>query len=381
MKKILIFTQFYLPGYKAGGPIVSISNLVEELKNDFELFIITTDRDAFENKKYENITQNQWIQNKYTNLYYAEDKELTVSKIRQLIRNVQPDSIYLNSFFSLKFSIFPLLALKFFAINSPNIIIAPRGEFSTGALKIKKFKKSFFIFVFKFFNLNNKMYWHATSKEEKSDIEQLFLKKETNIFISSNLVKKSNFIKTDTEKPITGNLKMIYLSRITPKKNLLFAINVLKKINRNVDFDIFGLIDNEKYWGKCKNEIERLPKNISASYKNILKHDEVIKTFKKYDILFLPTKGENFGHVILESLFAGTLALISDKTPWNDIEKNRAGWAVSLKNKEKFINIIENKIDIKAENRKEMRLSANRYYDKIVDNKRAVKTIKSYFNL
>ena len=87
MKKILIFTQFYLPGYKAGGPIVSISNLVEELKNDFELFIITTDRDAFENKKYENITQNQWIQNKYTNLYYAENKELTVSKIRQLIRN------------------------------------------------------------------------------------------------------------------------------------------------------------------------------------------------------------------------------------------------------------------------------------------------------
>ena len=85
MKKILILTQFYLPGYKAGGPIVSISNLVEELKNDFELFIITTDRDAFENKKYENITQNQWIKNQHINLYYAEDKELTVSKIRQLI--------------------------------------------------------------------------------------------------------------------------------------------------------------------------------------------------------------------------------------------------------------------------------------------------------
>jgi len=46
-----------------------------------------------------------------------------------------------------------------------------------------------------------------------------------------------------------------------------------------------------------------------------------------------------------------------------------------------FINIIENKIDIKDDSRKEMRLSANRYYDKIVDNKRAVKTIKSYFNL
>ena len=37
--------------------------------------------------------------------------------------------------------------------------------------------------------------------------------------------------------------------------------------------------------------------------------------FQEYDLLFLPTKGENFGHVILESMSAGTPVLISDTTP------------------------------------------------------------------
>jgi hypothetical protein len=42
---ILILNEYYLPGYKAGGPIRSISNLVSWLGDDFNFKIITTDRD------------------------------------------------------------------------------------------------------------------------------------------------------------------------------------------------------------------------------------------------------------------------------------------------------------------------------------------------
>ena len=43
--KILCFVSHYLPGYLSGGPVKSISNLVDHLKDHFEFFIITSDRE------------------------------------------------------------------------------------------------------------------------------------------------------------------------------------------------------------------------------------------------------------------------------------------------------------------------------------------------
>ncbi|MGQ0518339.1 hypothetical protein ACT453_53505, partial [Bacillus sp. D-CC] len=40
------------------------------------------------------------------------------------------------------------------------IIVAPRGEFSPGALKIKKLKKELFIKSTKLVGLHNKVIWH-----------------------------------------------------------------------------------------------------------------------------------------------------------------------------------------------------------------------------
>jgi len=51
-KIVLIFVGAYTPGYKAGGPIQSIQNLVECLNNDFEFKIITSDRDIGDSKAY-----------------------------------------------------------------------------------------------------------------------------------------------------------------------------------------------------------------------------------------------------------------------------------------------------------------------------------------
>ena len=44
----------------------------------------------------------------------------------------------------------------------------------------------------------------------------------------------------------------------------------------------------------------------------------------------LPTKTENFGHAIYESMACGLPVLISDKTPWHNLEKNKAGFDLSL---------------------------------------------------
>ena len=43
--RILIFIDWFLPAYKAGGPIRSIANLVDNLHADFDFYIVTGDRD------------------------------------------------------------------------------------------------------------------------------------------------------------------------------------------------------------------------------------------------------------------------------------------------------------------------------------------------
>ena len=56
--------------------------------------------------------------------------------------------------------------------------------------------------------------------------------------------------------------------------------------------------------------------NIKLSINDEVIQNQVINIFKKHDLFVLPTRGENFGYVIIESLSAGLPALISDKTSW-----------------------------------------------------------------
>ena len=62
---ILIFIDWFLPGFKAGGPIKSVSNIVNSLHQDFNFFIITSDRDIDDNKPYETEPLDKWIEKEY----------------------------------------------------------------------------------------------------------------------------------------------------------------------------------------------------------------------------------------------------------------------------------------------------------------------------
>ena len=57
--------------------------------------------------------------------------------------------------------------------------------------------------------------------------------------------------------------------------------------------------------------------------------------------MFMPTRGENFGHIILQSLSVGCPVIISDQTPWKDLETQNVGWDLSLQQPESFANLID----------------------------------------
>ena len=78
--------------------------------------------------------------------------------------------------------------------------------------------------------------------------------------------------------------------------------------------------------------------------KSKLKPNEVVGTFSKYDLFLFPSGGENYGHVIAESLSSGTPVLISKNTPWLDLESQNLGWDIDLKDMDSFVEIIERSI-------------------------------------
>ena len=99
-KIILCFVDYYLPGYKAGGPIRSIANLVEHLGNEFEFRIICKDRDMLDIKSYANVNIDTWNAVGKAKVYYASKKTLTFKGIKKILDETEYDLLYLNSFFS-----------------------------------------------------------------------------------------------------------------------------------------------------------------------------------------------------------------------------------------------------------------------------------------
>ena len=99
-------------------------------------------------------------------------------------------------------------------------------------------------------------------------------------------------------------------------KNLDFLLKVLLRVKSTLELFIYGPKEDLSYWKKCHRLICKLPLNIKVSIRKELTYGKVANTFSKFDLFAFPTKGENFGHVITESLLAGTPVLLSDKTFW-----------------------------------------------------------------
>jgi glycosyltransferase involved in cell wall biosynthesis len=334
---ILIFCNYYLPGYKSGGGMRSIVNMVARFKDQIDFRVITFDHDG-DGKPYTTVDINDWNEIEGTQVYYLSKDKIKISKLRKLIEKVQPDSIYLNSVFSVM-SIFILTLRKLKLIPRLGIILAPEGELSEGALKLKAIKKKAFTKFAKSSGLYRDLIWKATAEPEKSEVES-FKGRGGKIFIAPNLPAR-NFLK-DYEQELkpkknVGEANMVFLSRFMRKKNFKWLVDNLKNIDGKLKMDIIGPLEDEVYWNETKKSIKNLPSNIKVEYKGHIENEMVQQKLFEYHFFILPTLGENFGHVFIEALAAGCPLIISDRTPWVNLEDLGIGWDIPLEKPEVWL--------------------------------------------
>lgn len=377
-KKVLIMAWFYVPAVKGGGPIRSINNLINNLSDKIDFYVLTNDRDLGDNNSFKNIQVETWIEVGKAQVFYINKNRLTWKKIMNITKSIDFDFIYLNSFFSYKFSILTVLLWNIRKIPKKQIILAPRGEFSIGALSLKRTKKKFFIMVSKILGTYKNILWHATNEFEKNDIEHIF-GNNTNILVANNLTPKysSKYNQKDIIKK-SRELKLVYIARIHPMKNLLQVLVILKELNNKIEFNIYGPIEDQEYWQKCENYISEMNNNIKVIYHGQINNDYVNEVYLRNHVAILLTLGENFGHSISEALFGGCPVIISDRTPWRNLEDYDVGKDISLDKPELIKETLIRFIDMDNDEYQRMSKNASLYAK---NKSNSHQDILSYFNI
>jgi glycosyltransferase involved in cell wall biosynthesis len=336
-KEILVFSDWYLPGYKAGGPIRSLANLVNTLDHHF--YIVTRNTDHHSVEPYPDIAPNKWLRvSERVMIIYLEEHKLTPETFSALLKERNYDRIYLNSLFSPRFAILPLREIIKARLKS-RTILAPRGMLKAGALSVKAGKKKIFLWIAKMTGFYKGITWHATNEAEAAEIREHF-GNNASIRIAPNLIAGG-------QKPVSKqvkaaeSLRLISIARISPEKGILDAIRFIAAsgLGKGVECRFYGTQQNAAYLDECMKLASAI-EDARISFPGEISPDRIPEVMSEAHFFYMTTWGENFGHAIAEALLQSTPVIISNRTPWKNLEASGAGWDLPLE-AESFVPVLK----------------------------------------
>lgn len=338
---ILATCDYYLPGFKAGGPVRTLAGIGERLGDDFRFRMITRDRDLGDDEPYPRVPVGSWIHVGPWEVVYLPPRCLTLLALHRLIRATAHDIFYVNSVCSVPFFVRPMLLRRLGLIPRHPLIIAPRGELNPDALALQRLTKRIYLALVRAMGLTRGATWQASSAHEADSIRSCF-GQNVCVTVAPDLPPTTSPIAGSARQKETGRLRLLFISRISRMKNLDGALNVLMATTGQIDFTIYGPLEDAPYWAECQGLVANLPTNVTVRYGGVLPPERVPEAMADHDLLILPTLGENFGHVILEALASGCPVLISDRTTWRGLAEAGVGWDISLEQPESFQEVLHN---------------------------------------
>ena len=343
-KRILVLCDFYLPSTKSGGGMWTIVNLVDRFSSKYDFFIVARNHESRNDlAPFRSVKTGEWNDTGNAQVYYLPGSSFRPRKIADLIGEIGPTGVFLNSVFS-RPSIAFLLARKFKYFSHIPVVAATCGELSPLVLRLKWWKKKPYLLAAKLFGLYRGIWWKASSASESEEIQNA-LSTEQEPMVAPDLAPREilpGFTTSDKPPKMPGQLKIIFYSRIVPKKNLSFLLERLLDIaDGRVELTIAGPIEDESYWTECQSLMRRLPSNVTVNTLNAVSYNDGLKLLQDSHLFVLPTIYENFGYVVLEALGAGCPVLISDRTIWSELIDESLGWTLPLDRPQEWIKVIE----------------------------------------
>lgn len=327
--KVLVLCEQYVPAFKGGGSIRTLEAMVEAVPPGIEVAVLTNDKDLGSPNRLL-VERNQWTVRNNISVYYVSiDKPWKWGRSWLAARRWHPDVIYMNSFFSLKFSILAQILAQIHWWRGSLMVIAPGGEMNIGALALKANKKRLFLQLYKLLKLSDKLIWHASSQDEVTSIRSVFDAKSIIVRENETLLP----VKADPPALAGGKvLRAVFLSRISPIKGLDVVLRALKRTSQPVILDIYGPDEDAVYAAKCRLIAQEMPAGVSVEFCGTVGADNVRRVLSKYELFLAPTDGENFGHTIAEALSVSCPVMCTPYTPWT--RRLQAGGGVVVANRE-----------------------------------------------
>lgn len=330
---ILLFTDWYWPAQKAGGPVQSTQNMVKLLEKHYHISIVCRATDWGDQTIMPNIMPDQWqVHSDAIKILYLSPQKTKLKNIKQIIKEENPNILYINGIFSFYFSILPLFFSKVF--NLQKTYVAVRGMLHTSALSVKPLKKQLFLSFARGFGLfqGNQTAIQSFSQRYQSSIQLLASNAIEKKAIQSALGSKIN-TKVLGNVPIhpehcpqhsipktVGSLKLIFVGRIAPEKNPLTLLKALQKLDQPIAITWVGSAIDQAYYNNFLAEIKALPKQVQSKHIPTLEHDQLLACIAEHHVMVLPSLGENFGHAIYEALACSRPVIIGNNTAWQRSE-------------------------------------------------------------
>ncbi len=357
------------PNDAASGPIQSLIGLSDALAAEFRFKALV--RAEPYGRRRLSTKPAGWTSQGALDLYWCRMSPFGPRRYASLFRSTPHDVVLLNGFFDPEFTIPALVLRRLGLIPRRPTVLSTRGEFSRGALSLKSGRKRAYLALARRLGLHRDVWLHATGAGEAEDIKRVY-PFSRGVLVAPNVRILQPLPARPADKAPDAPLRLAFLGRIARVKNLDVALQVLGKVTSRIAFDLFGPVGEAGYWQECQRIIAMLPSNICVTHKGEIANAAVPATLAGYDLLFLPTKGENFGHAIFDALEVGLPVLISDQTPFRDLERSGAGWSLPLDELGRFAEAIESVATMREDERTRMRAAARRLAERKIEESDAV---------
>ena len=318
--------DYYLPGFKAGGPIASVSRIVE-MADQCEFRVVTRDKDLGDQEPYKDHKPQTLTKVGKAQVLYRSNNVGDWWWILKETNRWRPDAYYINSAHSLFSALIPLALIKFRIFpKSEKVIIAPRGEFGAGALSMKSRKKSIFKSLIRWLIPKN-VTWHASSPDE---VDQIKCWWGNSTSTDSQFVVAPDPATEPKEHASTGptdQTVFTFASRIDRMKGLDRANRIIGIVGRELPltWSIQGAVTDRSYLLEINEQLTKLPPSVNVTRIESFRPYASKDIFSEATAFVFPTLGENFGHVIAEALSVGCPVFVTDKTPWTELIQSGAG--------------------------------------------------------
>lgn len=317
--QLVVLTDFYFPATAAGGPPKGIRAALQD-QPELDIRVFCRDRDHLATTPFGAPHRGT------VTVDTAEVTYLPLSSPRSVVRGLlrllttlsRADVVWVNSLHSRLF-VFPwLLGLT---LLRAAIIVSPRGELASSAIESgHPHLKRCWHRMLRLLRVDRRVLWLASSQRESADIvgtfprASVFLMPEISLFTQYPLHHRSR----------QAELRLLSLGRICPIKGLDIGLRVLSHVKAPIRLDVVGPIEDRGHFDELQRMAATLASHLRVQWHGPVDTAEVPKLIRASDALFNPTRGENFGHAIAESLALGRPAFIGPGTPWSFAESSGA---------------------------------------------------------